>query len=246
MGSGAATSVYTARLLAPDHLERGRANALSCPVYQDGALVAPTEAGSTVSIYDASGTAKVDGAAVTVTASIATYSYNPAATLTLEEGWRVEWSLVISGTTHVFRNDAALVRKVLYPVVTDADLFRRVSALDPNGNSPISSLTDYQDYLDEAWATLQLRLLGRGSRPYLVMNPSAMREPHLLLTLALIFDDFATRLNQTYAERAAEYRRQFELAWGDLRFVYDEDDDGEADSQHRRAGQPVYWLTGRH
>lgn len=244
MASGATASSLTARFLLPDQLERGRPNALSCPVWQGGALVAP--ASGTVTIYDGGGAVLVSAAAVTVTGSIATHSYTPAATIGYSEGWRVEWSLVIAGVTHVFRNDAALVRAVLHSPITDADLFRRVSALDPAGAAPISSLTDYQDFLDEAHAIIQLRLIANGNRPNLILSPSALREAYITLALALIFGDFETRLSETYADRSAEYRRQYERAWADLRFAYAATDEATgAASLRRRSASPVVWLTSR-
>jgi hypothetical protein len=241
MAAGADSSAITARFLLPDLLERGRANALSCPLYQDGGKVHPTEAGSTISIFDPSNTARVDGAAVTVASNIATYSYTPATTLALDEGWRVEWTLIVSGVTHVFRNDAALCRARLYPVVTDADLFRRVRGLDPNGGSPMSSVTNYQDYLDEAWSEIQRRLINRGRRPNLVMEPSALRDCHLNLTLALIFEDFSVTLTETYADRAELYRRHYNDAWGQIRFSYDENDDGVAEPG-KESSVGTFWL----
>lgn len=244
MASGATASTLTARFLLPDQLERGRPNALSCPVWQDGALVAPSS--GTVTIYDGGGAVLVSAAAVTVTGSIATYSYTPAATIAYSEGWRVEWSLVIAGVTHVFRNDASLVRAVLHSPITDADLFRRVSALDPAGAAPISSVADYQDFLDEAHAVIQLRLIANGNRPNLILSPSALREVYITLTLALIFGDFETRLSETYAERAAEYRRQYERAWSELRFTYAATDEATgAGSLRRRSATPTVWLTSR-
>tara|TARA_R100001530_G_scaffold124435_2_gene92638 strand:- start:10169 stop:10912 length:744 start_codon:yes stop_codon:yes gene_type:complete len=247
MASGAATSTLTARFLLPDLMERGRANVLSCPLWQDGALVAPTEAGSTITIWDGPGTEQVSAAAITVTGSIATYSHTPAASVSYGEGWRVEWSLIVAGVTHVVRNDGALVRNVLYPGVTDADLFRRHRALDPSSSSPLSSVTSYQDYRDEAWATLMGRLIAKGDRPNLILSPSALRDVHLALTLALIFADFSTSLNETYGEKAADYREQYQDAWADLNFIYaasDEDDQGTPDT--RRAAVPSIWLSGRH
>lgn len=244
MASGAATSGYTARFLLPDMLERGRANALSCPVWQDGALVAPSS--GTVTIWDGSGTKQVDAVSVTVTASIATYSYTPSSSLDYGESWRIEWSLILDGETHVFRNDAALVRVNLYSPITDADLFRRVSSLDPAGSAPISSVSDYQDYLDEAHTVIQNRLISRGNRPNLVLNPSALREVYITLTLSLIFDDFKTKLNDSYGEMAAEYKRDYQAAWDDLRYVYSSSDEEEnGGSRRRRAASPSIWLTSR-
>jgi len=247
MAVGSATSTLTARFLLPDLLERGRANALACPLWQDGALVAPTEAGSTITIWDGSGTEQVSAQSVTVTASIATYSHTPASTVIYGEGWRVEWSLIVDTITHVFRNDASLIRNVLYPVVTDADLFRRHRSLDPTSASPLSSVSDFQAYLDEAWATLQGRLIAKGDRPNLILSPSALRDAHLTLTLSLIFADFSTSLNETYGEKADAYRAQYQDAWADLNFIYaSSDDEDEGTPSTRRAAQPTIWLAGRH
>ena len=247
MAAGSSTSTITARFLLPDLMERGRANALSCPLWQDGALVAPTEAGSTVTIWDGSGTKQADAVAVTVTGSIATYSYTPASTLSYGEGWRVEWSLIVSGTTYVFRNDGALVRNVLFPVVTDSDLFRRHRALNPSSAAPLSSVADYQDYIDEAWATIQGRLIAKGDRPNLILSPSALRGVHLAQTLALIFADFATSLNETYADIASAYRQEYHDEWADLNFAYaDSDEEDNSTPLGRRAANPSIWLAGRH
>jgi len=239
--SGATTTYYSARLLGPDLIVRGQANALSCPIYQSGDKVHATAA--TVSIYDASNTAQVDGATAPIVANVATYSYTPSATLQLGIGWRIEWAITLSSVVHTFRNDAALVRHLLYPVVTDADLFRRVPALDPTGSAPLTSEADFQDYRDEAWAEIQLRLLNVRNRPNLIMQPTALRQVHRDLSLAFIFDAMATRLNEAYQDQADRFRAHYEAGWSGLSFDFDTDDDGQADS--RRSASPTVWLTGR-
>ena len=242
-------TLYTARFLQPELIEHGLVNALECPVYRDGSLVSPTEAGSTVSIYSRDSTI-VDAAAVTVTGSKATYSL-PAATVAdedLAEGWRIEWSLVISGSTFIFRNDAALVRRRLFPVISAVDLYRRHPDLDPsNSASLVSAGEDHQDALDEAWAELQLALIAQGNRPNLIMSPSSLRLAHLFATLEIVARNFATTsgdgkweaLAATYGEkRAAEMKG--------LSFIYDADDDGEADDPRvRRAAVGSIWTNGR-
>jgi len=246
--SGATTTFTSARFLTPDYLVRGQDNALSCPLWADGALVAPS--GGTVSVYDASNNVVVNAAAVTVAGSIATYAV-PAGvlptTLALGMGWRVEWTLTVGSVATMYRNAAGLVRSRLVPVVTDRDLFRRVSGLNPAlGAAALSAeLTDYQDYIDEAWVTLHGKLTAKGSLPHLIMEPSALREPHLLLTLALIFEDFRTRLDETHGERAASYWQQYELSWRDLRFEYDSTDSGQSDGRTKRSPQPTIWLCSR-
>lgn len=235
--------LYTARFQLPTLIERGRANLIQCPVYRAGALVQPSS--GTVAIYDQTNTAVVSAAAVTITSSIAGYSYNPASTLTCCEGWRVEWALVmLDGVTHTFRNEAALVRNLPSPSVTEADLYRRVSSLDPSGTAPISKSADYADKIDEAWVHICNRLIEAGNRPNLIVSPSALRDAHLLLVLAMIFEDFATRLNAAYIEQARLYRDQFAAAWGRVRLTYDLGDDGAADIG-KKATQSTVWLTSR-
>jgi hypothetical protein len=237
---------YTVRTPIPDLLERGKDNVLQAPVWLDGALVAV--ASSTVSVLDPNGDALVDEEAGANVDSIPTYTV-PAAVLSGEpygEGWQVRWTLTVGSTELFHENDAALVRKVLRPVVSDGDLFRRCSALDPQNEACISQATNYQTYLDEAWVTIQLRLIERGDRPNLILSPSALRESHALLTLALTFEDLDSFQN-AYAEKARTYREQFEAAWARLRFVYDTNDDGKADDAGaaKRGGASVLWLAGR-
>ena len=234
---------YTARLVLPDLLERGLANTLRCPVYLSGALVAPSS--GTVSIYDATGTAQVSGASVTITGSVATYSYTPATSLPLADDWRVEWTLTISGATVYARNDAALVRARLRNPVTDQDIYSRNSALDPSSPTVIHSLSTLQDFLDASWQEIQRRLIGRGRRPWLVMSPSALYDVSLNLALSYVYDDFASRLNPAYAEQAATYRERYEDKWKEVSFKYDDLDDGKATPGRRRSASPTTWLCGR-
>lgn len=240
----AAETLYTARL-SSDWIERGRAQKLKCPAYRDGALAAPSS--GTVSVYNAAGTAVVDAQAVTVVSSVA--EYDIAAVDTSSEslglGWRIEWSLVMPDTiTHTFRVDAGLVRRRLYPVISDIDLKRRHSDLDDLRDA---GATSYQDFLDEAWQDILDRLAARGSLPFLIMEPGALRRSHLFHTLQLIFLDFSSSVGDgRYLDLAEQYRKDFEDAWGELRFSYDYDDDGEADKDGQEKDTPhaVMWLGG--
>lgn len=245
--AGSTTTFTTARLLTPDYLVQGQDNPLACPLYLSGALVAPTQAGSTVSVYDASNRAVVSAAAVTVTANVATYTV-PASvlpsSLSRGMGWRVEWSLVVAGVATVYRNSAGLVRSPLAPMVTDQDLFRRESGLNPARPAPLSTLENYQDYLDEAWVTIHGKLAAKGSLPHLIMEPTALRECMIFLTLNLIFEDFKTRLGEAYTEKATKYEERFEKAWSDLAFEYDKTDSGQSDGRRKRSANPTLWLGG--
>lgn len=236
------STAYTARFPLPELIERGRDEVVKIEVYRDGAKVAPSS--GTVSLYNGSNAAVVDGEVVTIVSSVAQYTI-PAAVLageTLGDSWRIEWALVMpDGVTHNMRNEAALVRGRLYMPISDVDLIRIVSGLDPTGGSAISSVSNWQDYLDEAFIQLQLRLIEQGNRPNLIMSPSALRECALSLTLALIFDDLTTRLSDAYEARAVKYREQFERAWSRLKFDYDTNDDGETD-QRKRSAMVTVWV----
>lgn len=236
------TQPYTARIPVPYDLVRGQATTLRCPIYRDAALVSPSS--GTCTVYDSSSVVVSTGA-TTLSSSVSTYTFTPSSSLTLGEGWRVEWALTLSSVVHVFRSDAALVRQALYPVVADADLYRRVSGLNPAlGAAALSRQTTYQDYLDEAWVSLVLRLISKGNRPALISSPSALREVHVLLTMALIFEDFAVRLRGDFAEDAARFREQYEGEWSRLNFSYDTSDSGQSPAQRRAARGPVI-LSGR-
>lgn len=231
---------YTARFQLPDLLERGRANVITCEVYRAGALVSPV--GGTVTVYDRGG-AVVTTAPVQVIGSVARHSLTAEATsaLSLSEGWSISWALVIDGVDYVFRNEAMLVRVAPSPTVTEADLYRRASSLDPSGSAAITSLTEYADYIDEAWVIICQRLIGQGRRPWLIMSPSSLRDCHLALTLALVFEDLASRLNAAYLEHGRMYRFQYEEAWSVLKMAYDEEDSGVADLGRKSAASTL-WL----
>lgn len=237
---------YRSRFETPTLIERGRSQTLQCRVYAatGGGLAAP--ASGTVTIYDQGNTATVSAAAVTVTGSIATYVYAPSSTLTLSDGWRIEWALTMGdGNVHTFRNEGALVRCVPHPNVTEADIYQRCSALNPSGNAPITTSTDMADQIDAAHVIISNRLLNAGNRINLILSPSSLREVLILLVLALKFEDMRTRLNVAYAELAADYRNQFEAEWGRVRLVYDAGDDGAADGRGRKSGSSSVWLTSR-
>lgn len=221
-------------------LERGRANTLTCPLYASGAVV--QSASGTVSIYDQAGSA-VHTASLTGLPGTATTTYTPPTTLPREAGWRVEWSVVVRGVDRVFYNDAILARVALFPVITDLDLYRRASILDPNGTAPVHSETTFQDKIDEAWAQIQTRLAQDGRRAHLIMSPSALRQVHLELAFKMIWDDFKHRLNEAYRQMAIDAEEAYEREWKRLSFVYDENDDALSTGARQRA-RPVVMLCG--
>lgn len=230
----AAETVYTARIAYPDYLERGRAQTVSLPLYRDGALVAPTS--GTFALYDSSGAAIVAAAAVTITGSIATYPILAASlpsTLALGHGYREDWSLLIASVTRSFRRDAAVVLHAAYPVITDADLVAVYSDL---ARHLASGTTTFQSAIDEAWRRVLGRLEQQGVYPEHVVTSWSLREVHLELALHLVCLDFARAQGGRWLELQAHHKREFELAWGRLKFVRD-DGAGNAESGAMRTAR---------
>jgi hypothetical protein len=227
----------TVRTPSSLELTRAASNALTAPLYRDGAAVTATAV--TASLVDGSGTAVATGG--TLAAGVATWSLTPAATLTLGIGYRVEWQITHAGGIVLHQTSAAIVRRALYPVITDADLYRREPLLNPAAPGYLGpvGLTTWQDYIDEAWTELLARIWSQGSRPALVMSPEVLRAPHLYLTLAIAMRAMA----RDYDPRAELYHGLFESAWSSLRWVYDSDDDGAPDDEGQRvAGSPTLWT----
>ena len=239
-----AETVYAARFRTSETIERGRQQALTCPTQRAGATATPTS--GTITIYRPDQTVLVTSAVTIPGGGIATYSL-AAATTTAEqlgEGWLVEWALVMpDSVTHTFRNDASVVRRSLYPVIADADLTLRHSDLP---DLLASGTTSYQNYLDESFATIQNRLISQGRRPYLVIQPSALREAHLMLCLHMIFLDFSSSAGDGRWQALADhYMRAYTDAWAQLKFTYDETDENRVDPTSKKGASSTVWLNGR-
>lgn len=240
---------YTIRHELPVTLiEHGRDSTLFCPVYSGNALASPTSA--VVSVWDASGAQVVTGGPASIVDGIAQYTITAATTADLDKGygWRVRWSIDFTHGhghnedehAHIFDHDAALVRRVGFSVVTDADLFRRCPYLDASTPGAITRETTMQPWRQEAWLTIQHRLLQAGRRPWLVIDSASLREPEIALSLALIHESLAIRGAPQIAERAQVYRQQFEKFMGSISLRYDRDDNGTVDEQRQAVGS--LWL----
>jgi hypothetical protein len=237
---------YSVRQELIQLIEQGRDTVLTAPLYRDGVLVAP--ASGTVTIYDDSNTAIVSAASVTITGSIAEYTVLGSLTsgAGLGVGWRVVWSLTIVGqpSAVVIPQEAALVRYRLRPVISDADIIRRIPALDYSSPVCITSDTTYQDYIDEADTEVQQWLTSLGRRPWLIASPSALRQVWLYAAVSLIFEAVHDhRPNDGYLESVRRYREMYERAKSEARVTFDWDEDGDGDTSDRTALKPgIIWM----
>ena len=234
------SSPISARFAGPEILQKGSANTISCPLYRDGALVVAT--GGNVAILRADGTQAVS-ASVSIAANIATYTTPTFSSEALGENWRIVWTITWSGGSGVFDRMAALCRRRLFPVVTDADLLRRHSDLN---NIKPPDVASFQDYLDEAWVELLHTLRQKGNFPQLILSPEDLRYVHLFRTLEAIFNDFTVRSGQgeKWPALAADYRSKAKEAFNSLSLVYSSADDGLPDSRRRPAQSVTFLAAG--
>lgn len=233
-----ATLPYSVPFKGPTLLQKGQINALTAPVYRNGALVAPS--GGTCTVYGPASEVVSTGS-VTVAANIATYTVSSSSlsSFSLGDGWRVEWALTLSGTVHTFRTSASLVHRLLYPVLSDLDL----QGLHTDMATLQGGVT-VQGYLDEAWVVIEGKLLQSGRRPWLNLEPSSLRQAHKLLSLALWMRDRATGGPGTPEwELAAHYEGAFEKEWKALSFP-EATQEGEATAggRKRRSASPLLVL----
>lgn len=237
---------YAPQIKTVELLERGREQTTELPIYRDGGLVTVTAVKYT--LYKPDQTKLVDGATGTYPGNVPQYTHtagNLATSLNLGEGYMQEWEITISGKSYIFRRMAAVVLRRLYPVISDTDLtatYKQLAALRP------SSITSYQDYIDEAWYNLILRIRQEGAGlEYLVMDSEALRPAHLNLTLYYIFRDFHSSLGQAagrFFDLSNEHHAQYQQAWKLINWRYDNSHNGQADDPNKRvAKQPVIFLN---
>jgi len=198
-----------------------------------------------VTVYDGSNTKVVDAAAVAVVADIATYTIaalDLPDTKSLGDGWRVEWSLVISGNPAViFVRAASLVRSNLFPTVVSADL----EARHQNLSRLIATGNDADDFITTAWEVIVRMLLKAGRMPYLVLSPWALHDALVFQALTLIFRDGASAAGDgRYQELATEYQELFASEWASITFDYDFDRDGDADGTEQAGADSILFTGG--
>lgn len=240
---------YTARTTFREEVERGSENTLSCPMWRDGAVVAPSA--GTATLYDDSDNEVAQvvvgvDAEFTIASSIATWVYTAPASLDLGENYRIEWALTMDGVVHTVRNEAAVVRRRLYCPVADADITEARTHLDLSSNNRVlNGVASLQVYIDRAWTWTLGRLYEEGNRPNLILRASALRETTLQRAYYEIYSDLGVR-NAAFIELADRAERRAYEAMARVRLVYSVDDEANPDGTNRRpAVQGTVWLTGR-
>ena len=224
------------RYQLPRMIEQGKVQTLSLPLYEGGLRVAPSV--GTFNLYR-------PGGDLALTQAVANLGSNDISLLAADtsseergEHWLEEWVLTVAGEVITFRREAALVRRVLYSTISDADLERvhpGLSAYLP------SSQTTWEAQREEAFDQLQARLLGAGNRPNLIIGSWALRNVHLYWTLFLVAEVLRMESSGRWAKLAEDWGSRVEAEWSSLQFQYDDDDDGTADGEE--AAVPTLLLS---
>jgi hypothetical protein len=227
--------MLSAHLRGPFTLVKGFSTTISCPIYEHSALHHASS--GTYEIVDASFNVVLSGP-LSIVSHIATVT--TTTTLAYGDRYRILFNIVLTdGRVVKPENELYVVRQVFYPVVSGVDLYARVPGLDPTSTSPHSSYADYNNFLDEAWYTLMNRLISKGNRPHLILSNTSLREAHISLTLSMIFEDFSTRLNAEWGDKATAYHKAYEAAWDNLVFNYEDD----KKNLRRKSATPTIWLA---
>ena len=226
----------TPRHQLPRMIERGKAQILSLPVHDGGVRVTPID--GTWILFNPSGVEALTSPVSNLGSNDVALSSVQTEDLALGEGWTEEWILAMSVTeTVTLRREAALVRRLLYPVVTDADLERvhpGLSAYLPG------SQTSWENQRDEAFDQIQSRLLGKGTRPNLITGSWALRNVHLYWSLLLIAELLRVESSGRWGQLVVDWCARAEAEWNAVTFQYDPDDDGTSAEDDAPAVPPLY------
>lgn len=239
---------YTAQIRITELLERDKNQTTELRVFRNGLQIVPSS--GTYTLKKPTGSDIVSSGSLTIAVSgTASYDHTSselASTLALGEGYVQEFSLTISGEVYIFRRMCALVLRRLFPTVQDADLTATYSDLE---SLRPSSLTSYQNYIDDAWYQILRRIKNQGmGYEYLVMSPESFFDAHRHLTLYLIFRDFHSSLSAEgrYMDLSSEHYRLYREEFDQISFTYDQSHDLTADNPDKRTrGRPTIFLSRR-
>jgi hypothetical protein len=236
-------TLYSARWYGPSLIERDKAQTISVSIERNGSNTTLTS--GTLTIFKPNGEKLVDGVAGTVASGTFTSATIAAASTVNEElgpRWLIQVDLVISGATVTFYNDAVLCLGRLYPPIGQTDLIQRHSEAANLLGAAVSSL---QQYIDQAWRDVTVRLYGDGCPFWKWRTPAALRSVLFNRAFELLFFDYSTLLNgsdryATYADRYAQlYEREYEA----LISTIDKNEDNTLSSE-MVGGSSVILLSG--
>ena len=200
-------TVYSARWAGPTFIERNKDQQIAVSIERDGAAV--TLLSGALTIYRPGGDVLVDAVAGTVAAGTFTSATILAATTASEnlgKQWLIKVDVVIGTETVTLYNDAVMALARLYPTVGQTDLVQRHSEA---ANLLGASITSLQQYIDQAWEDITVRLYTEGVPFWKWRTPSALRQVLFDRSLELLFWDYATLLGGAQTDRYAKFAERY-------------------------------------
>lgn len=233
-----------------DLIQRGKAKSLQLSIYASTGTPVLTALGSSFSLYNASNTAVIAGAAITVSGQTATYALG-ASTLDAEDygpGWREEWALIVDGALCTFQRPAALVRLELFSTLQPADLVDLASDLPQLGTWTVGGETTTWDTfawlkLNNAWNQV-LRLLWQDGRLPARITSLSLDGLQEALTMLRIYEDLTAQVGDRYEAALIRWSSRVEAIKAGAILDYDLDDDGQPDVQILGIGTAPRTLQG--
>lgn len=210
----------------------GGSGTLRCWPDVDGATTDPSSA--TVSIYypfqgSPNSTPLVSGAAVTEAAShLLTYTLNASdtATYVLQEGWRAEFTFVVSGVTYVRTVVFDIVRQPIVdaiPIRVD-DLKRAHVAIAQALSQQSVETTAHQYFIMPAWQDVLDYVRSSGNRPNCISPAETLRSLVLNAALRNVCNAFTRAPEDLYWNLGIKYQAEFDRAKKETALRYDPSD----------------------
>ena len=214
----------------------------------DGALVEPTATGSTVTVKSA-GTAVVSSAALSVSGSIASYTFDagePDSTSTLGEDWELQVVLVIDGERYTFRRKAILCEWVPRNVITAADLYDVIPELEhsipQSQQEGRGDGTGWSKQIDAAYFDFVRKMLSAGRPIWKSREPTGYYDWLLAKACYKAVRAIPASEDSIWKRYRTDTYHMLKEAEGNLTLQYD---DEQADDRAGVAGPVVLWPLGR-
>ena len=218
-------TLYSARWFGPTLIEQGKDQTFDVSIERSGSATSITS--GTTTIFKPGGEKLVDAVAGTVSSGTYTSATIAAATTsgeTVGPRYLIQVDLLIGGKTYTFYNDAVLCVARLYPPVGQTDLVERHSEA---ANLLGAAVTSLQQYIDQAWRDITVRLYTDGVPFWKWRTPSALRGVLMAHAFEILFWDYSTLLagDDRYREYAQKYSDMYEQDYTQLRSNIDEGED---------------------
>jgi len=223
----------------PLSVERGSDQTLSLELIDDAGVAASVSAASLV---------LKNGLTVLLTAAdaedggVATYDLDGSTSTPwgLTEDLFAVWTVTVDGVQYTYKQTGSVCIWAYAPTLTAQDIYVRYPGLRQS-----FSVQEVTDMLSSTSGELERRLIGKGRRPFLIMDRWALADVHLDLCLSRLLSSADTTLNdERFRTASVAHMKAYEEGFGRLNFRYDFSESGDvAVAEPAEAVTPLV-LTG--